>query len=273
MCKLLTAGFFRLWKDKIFWICMGIMCLYSLLYMRTGCRHASLSGSAGSLDEYYFHFTVSIGIFCAMTTGMFIGTEYSGGTLRNKIVTGHRRRDIYLSNFICVFCASLLLMAVWLATALVAVPQLGVWKMGAAGLSMYLLAAVLQTAAFCAMFTCVGMLFASRTAGVVLSIFLFLGLLLYAFTLYGALSQPEMTSSVEMTLNGIEIGDPVPNPYYVSGLRRGVYELLMDVLPTGQGILMWQLEIHPLRMMLSSVIITLVITAGGLWAFNRKKLK
>lgn len=276
MCKLLSANFSRLWKDKIFWLCMGAMLIYSVVYMLNGCRQATvdLSEYNYSIDNYYFHFAVIIGAFCALCSSMFLGTEYSDGTVRNKIVVGHTREDIYIANLITVFTATLLMMLVWLIGALVAIPSLGVWKMEVSNLLVYLFIAAMFEAALSAIFTFVCMQSTNKAITVVVSILLFLGLLVFASMLYSGLSEPEMTSGVQITAAGMQMGEPTPNPNYVSGVKRKIYEVLVDFLPTGQGLQMWQLEISNfVRMLVSSVSITVFTTVGGIFIFKRKDLK
>ena len=79
MRRLLAANFSRLWKDKTFWLCMGTMLVYSIVYMLNGCRQATirLPEYHYSIDEYYFHFAIVIGAFCALFSSMFLGTDYS----------------------------------------------------------------------------------------------------------------------------------------------------------------------------------------------------
>lgn len=276
MRKLLSANFSRLWKDKFFWLCMGAMLIYSVVYMLNGCRQATmdLSEYSYSIDKYYFHFAIVIGFFCAVFGSMFFGTEYSDGTIRNKIIVGHTRINIYIAGLITTFTATMLMMLVWLIGALVAVPTLGAWKMGIPNLLLYLLIAVMFVAAFSAICTFVHMMSANKAVTVVISILLILGLLVFASILYNSLNTPEMTSGIQITADGMEVAEPAPNPAYVSGVTREIYEFLVDFLPTGQGLKMWQLEIsNPVRMLVSSAVITLLTTLGGLLAFERKNLK
>lgn len=276
MRKLLSANFSRLWKDKFFWLCMGAMLIYSVVYMMNGCRQAAadLSEYNYSIDKYYFHFAVVIGAFCALFSSMFLGTEYSDGTIRNKIIVGHTRTSIYIANLITSFTATLLLMLVWLIGALAAIPTLGVWEMGVPNLFAYLLIAVMFEAALAAIFTFVCMQTANKATTVVISILLFLGLIVFASMINNGLSQPEMTSGVQISANGIDMSEPTPNPNYISGIQRTIYEFIVDFLPTGQGLQMSQLKIdHAVRMLVSSVVITVLTTLGGLFVFKRKDLK
>ncbi len=276
MRKLLSANFSRLWKDKLFWLCMGAMLIYSVVYMLNGCRQATigLSEYNYSIDKYYFHFAVIIGVFCALFSSMFLGTEYSDGTIRNKIVVGHTKTNIYITNLITSFAATLLMMLVWLIGALVAIPALGVWKMGVPNLLAYLLIAVMFEAALSAIFTLVCMQSTNKASTVAISMLLFFGLMIIASMTYNTLGEPEMTRDVQITTNGIEMSDPTPNPNYISGVKRTIYEFFVDFLPTGQGLQMWQLKIgNSVRMLLSSIVITILTTLGGIFVFKRKDLK
>ncbi len=65
-----------------------------------------------------------------------------------------------------------------------------------------------------------------------------------------------------------------PNPYYISGIQREVYEFAVDLLPTGQSSLLQNISIErPVRMLLCSAGVTAVFTLGGLRLFARKDLK
>ncbi len=276
MSKLLRSNFSRLWKDKIFWLCMGAMFLYAVLYMLNGCRQATedLSEYQYSIDKYYFHFALSIGLFCSLCSSMFFGTEYNDGTIRNKIIVGHTRTNIYLASLITTFTATLLITSVWLAAALVAVPALGFWKIGILRLFLFLFVAVLFILAFSAIFTMINMLSANKANTFLISILLFIGLLLLASLLYNRLSEPEMISGVQITANGLEMTEASPNPRYIDGRMREIYDFIVDFLPTGQGLRMWRLEVvNPIRMLVSSLVITVAATAGGLYAFKRKNIR
>ncbi|MDC7287014.1 ABC transporter permease [Blautia schinkii] len=276
MRKLLSADFSRLWKDKIFWLCMGAMLIYSVLYMLNGCRQATidLTEYNYSIDKYYFHFAISIGIFCSLFSSMFFGTEYSDGTIRNKVVVGHTKTNIYLASLITTITATLLMMLVWLVGALVAIPTLGVWEMGIPNLFVYLLIAIMFVMALSAICTLVNMVSANKAVTVAISIFLILGLLVFSSMIYNALSEPEMTSGVLITANGMEAAEPAPNPNFVSGIMRTVYEFIVDFLPTGQGLKMSQLEVsRPVLMIVSSVTITFLTTFGGIVVFKKKDLR
>lgn len=280
MRKLLSANFARLWKFGFFWICMGFMLGYSLVYMLNGCRQAlAMPEISFTLDQFYFHSALSVGAFCACLTSMFLSAEYGDGIVRNKIVTGALRRDIYLSNLVLVFTATLLLLGVWWIGALAAVPVLGVWKMRFSELLIYLLIAVLFTAAFSAFFTLVSMLCENNSAAGVVSLILFCGLLLLAALIDNSLSQPETISGYSVTIDGIQTVKPqsLPNPHYIHGQWRVILQYVLDFLPTGQGLQMWLLEIadtgQVIRMMLSSVLITVVTTICGILFFQKKDMK
>ncbi len=276
MNKLLRSNFARLWKDKLFWLCMGAMLVYAVMFMLNGCRQATadMSEYQYSIDQYYFHFALSIGLFCSVCGSMFFGTEYNDGTIRNKIIVGHTRADIYLASLITTFAATLMIMSVWLVGALVAVPTLGFWKIGVLRLLSFLLIAVLFVLALSAIFTVINMLSSGKANTFLISVLLFIGLLLLASMIYNGLSEPEMVSGVQITQNGLDMTEPSPNPNYVTGLRREIYDFVVDFLPTGQGLRMWQLEvIHPIRMIVSSLFITAVTTAGGIFAFKKKNIR
>ena len=91
---------------------------------------------------------------------------------------------------------------------------------------------------------------------------------------YNALCEPEMAAAAIMTVNGFEVGEPTPNPDYVSGALRTVYQFAVDALPTGQAILLANQELtHPVVSLCASVGITLLASAIGVAVFKRKDLK
>ena len=277
MGKLLSANFMRLWKNKVFWCSLAAMLVLAVAAMLNGCRQASMDEMAVyryTLDHYYFYLAPVVGLFCAVFTSLFLGTEYGDGTIRNKLVVGHGRTAVYLANALVCFTAAVLFVAAWFVGGLAGIPFLGTWEMGAAGLTVYLLLAILTAAAMSAVFTMVGMVCSNRAAGAVCSILLFLGLLVCASMVYNRLCEPELSSGVIITAEGMSMAEPAPNPNYIGGTLRTVYQCILELLPTGQGILMANLEIaHILRMALFSAGVTAAATLGGILAFRRKDLK
>lgn len=277
MRNLLSAGFHRLWRNKVFWIGMAAMLVLSVFIMLTGTANAAAMRAAGvvrTLDDYYFQLAPVIGIFFAVFTGLFIGTEYSEGTMRNKIIAGRTRREVYLSNFIVCLAAGECYVAAWLIGGLAGIPFVGAWKIGVQWLLLYILIALFFTAALAGIFTLLCMLCSNKAIAVVIAILLALGLLIAASIVYGILSEPEYLGGLVITADGMQLAEPRPNPDYVSGMWREIYQFIMHCLPTGQGILMANNEIaHPLLCVLASAVIALAATLAGLFAFCRKNLR
>lgn len=277
MNKLISANFARLKKDKIFWISITVILICSVAGMLNGCRQANVMEESGymvSLDSYYFNFAPAIGLFCAIFIALFLGTEYSDGTIRNKLAVGHTRTHIYLSNFVVCFVACLAFVAVWLIGGLVGIPFLGVWEIGAGGFFLFVLIAVLFTAALAGIFTLLSALSTNRAITVVITIICFLGLLVLASIIYNRLCESEFLSGMVITAEGMEMRDPTPNPNYISGSLRTFFEWVLDLLPTGHGILMANVETaHPIRQIILSMLIAFGSIVSGIFLFQKKDIK
>ena len=102
MRKLLSANFARLGKDKVFWITAVAVFISSLVTIFNSSGSADLMISSGypvTLDDYFFNHAPMMGLYYAVFISLFLGTEYSDGTIRNKLAVGHRRLDVYLANY------------------------------------------------------------------------------------------------------------------------------------------------------------------------------
>lgn len=277
MRKLLCANFARLWRDKVFWGCVLAVLFCSAGNMLNGCRQATqdMSEFSYTLEHYYYMMLPVLVLFIPVFTSLFLGTEYSDGTLRNKLIAGHRRTQVYLANLIVCTVASLLMLAALFAGGLVGIPTLGAWPLGLRILLWYTAIAVLMTAAFSAIFTLIGMLTPNKAFSAVLSLGIAIVMLVLGSYFYNALGEPEMVSGVVITAeNGVQLGDPEPNPDYISGMRRAVYAFMVDLLPTGQSITLADLGVaHPVRMLGCSFYILLGTTLYGTFLFQRRDLK
>lgn len=60
-------------------------------------------------DTIFFSFSLLTGILLSAFISLFIGTDYSDGTMRSKLVIGHTRYGIYLSGLITCTAAGLLM--------------------------------------------------------------------------------------------------------------------------------------------------------------------
>lgn len=281
MSKLLSANLYRLWRSRLYWLCVFAMLLFSGCAMLKGCREAAKllpEGYSIDLDYYYFHTLPYFGLFLSVFTGLFLGTEYSDGTVRNKIIVGCTRTEIYLANTICCAVAALSIYIAWAVGGLLGIPTPGSWSIGPAGLAEHLLIGLMSVLALNAFFTLIGQLSQNKAATAVVSVLAALVLLLAASMLYNALCEQETVySGVTISVEGsVEFGDGdvVANPAYVGGTMRTVYRALLNILPTGQAI--WiadEVVTQPVWMLVSSAAVIIVLTACGLTLFRKKDIK
>lgn len=273
MRKLLSANFARLRKDRAFWCLLVISVALSLVSVF---QNVSSFGTWGTtqVDECYFSQSIVIGIYPALFSSLFLGTEYSDGTIRNKLAVGHRRVHVFLAGYAACLAASLTFLAGWLVTSCLDFLLIGPMEMSGQEFAAYILVAVGLTASFTALFTLVGSLSSNKAMTVIYTLVVFVLLILLASGIYDRLCEPE-------TLGGTAYIDgeyvnipPTPNPLYLGGNVRRFWECVLDFLPTGQAILMNEVAIeHPFREVGSSVVLTAVVLFAGCRAFRRKDIK
>ncbi|MDE6746540.1 MAG: ABC transporter permease, partial [Oscillospiraceae bacterium] len=241
MSKLLRANFTRLWKNKVFWGCMIFMFLdafYTVL-----AQYLSYKRHSGEIEQYFyeniaFGQTVAVSIISAIFIGLFIGTEYSNGTMRNKLVIGHSRGAIYFADLAVCIAAALLMHVVYVVTTLLSgLIMFGTFINNAGYFFGTLAVSLIIVTAYAAMFLPMSTLITSKSAGVTTVIMTSLVLMILAMVINGALDAPEVFEAYTIIdSSGEEYSEPeMTNPYYVSGLQRKIYEALYDIVPTCQA--------------------------------------
>lgn len=98
MRNLLAANFHALFKSRVFWITLAATALVSA-YVVSANYNAEVQASENPiyLNDVFFTVYQFIGVILAAVTSLIIGVEYSDGTIRNKLVVGHRRSEVYLA--------------------------------------------------------------------------------------------------------------------------------------------------------------------------------
>lgn len=277
MSKLLSANFMRLMKSKEFWLCAVSTLLISAVMIYTEADSAAVMAVRGTikpLDDYYFQIAPYIGAIMAIFISLFLGTEYSDGTIRNKLISGHTRTDIYLANFFTCLTVGIIITALWFIGGLPGLYLIGDFAMGASGVVMYFLVAVGAAAAFSAIFVWVGTLSQNKVFTVVRVLVLWVVMILAASGLNDRLNEVEFNGGMALINGEFVMVEETPNPLYLTGSVRTVCELLYRLLPTGQAIAMTDAEIStPVLNIAASVIVSIVITAVGVLSFRKKDLK
>ena len=104
MSKLLSANFIRLKKDKFFWSGLVFMLAAGIFFPVMRYMDMRQTQTINRIDNGFFGCALFIGIVMAVFCSLFIGTEYSEGTIRNKIIIGQKRGTVYLSNLLHALC-------------------------------------------------------------------------------------------------------------------------------------------------------------------------
>ena len=277
MRKLITANFYRFRKDRFSWCVMGIIVILSLVNVFNSARSYEAMAASGyimSLDDYFFNQAPLIGAFLALLISMFLGTEFSEGTIRNKLCIGHKRDEIFLSNFISCALATIILTVVWLLTSALLFGMIGPLEMEVSKFIGCIFVAVGFAISFAALYTVVGSLSSNKAMTIIYKFAVFIILAMAASALYDRLCEPELNQG--MTLVGTQLVEmePTPNPLYLSGMIRTVCEVALELLPTGQALLLSDVAIeYPVRAIALNVVFTTVTLLMGSMLFRRKDIK
>lgn len=278
MRKLLSASFSRLWKEKMFWIAFVFMSIGSACFSWMSYNTAMKNtGIEFYVEDMMFNMLPMIGFVFVFFISMRLGTEFDEHTIRNKLVVGYNRTQVYFAEYITCMTASLILLVVMLLCS-----TLSGWfffrkfQSGWMEVAFLLLCCVLMASVFSAMSVGICMNVRNKATSLVASlVFLFAILLLASFCINVLAEEPMAYSSISITVEGgVQFGDLVENPAYIDGFQRTIYELLADILPTGQTIQLNNLDYErAVRWPLLSVIMLLVSTFAGYLPFRKRDIR
>ena len=278
MTRLLSANLLRLWRNKAFWASMGASLGMGLFMVVDSWRSAQESGGAwsNSVDAELFKYAAFIGILAAALIPLFFGTEYSDGAIRNKLIVGQSRLSVYFANLItgvaaCVLCSA----AYILGCIALGIPLLGWFAKPPALLLTALAGSLLMTAAFCAIFTFVTMNCSRKSTSVVICLLGVFAAFIGVIVIHSMLEAPEFIQGYELSVGGQVVSAPMePNPNYLTGAKRELYQFIFDLLPSGQSVQYCSLQFSdPAWLMGLSAAVTAGFTTAGAALFRRKDLR
>ncbi len=280
MGKLLRANFARLIKNKPFYICIALMAFVGIYLPLSDYNNMIKSREVYILDKDFFTFDMCMGVVASFFISMFIGTEYSNGTMRNKIITGIKRVKIYFANLILVYVSLIIFCMAYIIPYLcVGIPLLGNFSLySAKTIGTILVCIAFIIFVYAALFLTVAMLVQNKASSAVGCIMAAYFLLFGGVYVNSCLLQKEFEDHIYINADGETIKElHRPNSNYVRGTKRKVYEFINDLFPGNQSfrIMMWEGEdmSQIYKMESYSSILAAISMAVGVILFQRKDLK
>lgn len=286
MYKLLKANFFRLVKNKIFWgiVIITILIASFILFNTILNQQGEIKEKIDNILVMYIHF---IGIFIAIFTSLFVGTEYSDGALRNKIVIGHSRKNIYFANIITSIGVGICLELIYiLVITIVGIPTLGTLQMTTEKFLFIMLDIVFIIMTYASIFTCITLLCSDITVSTVACIILILIMFVTSMALSSTANQMKYYENYFQNENGEIEAYQELNPNYPGDFKKNVAKTILYCIPAGQAFqIVNQVNKNPLAMIdymsdnelktafLYSLGMIVCITGIGMYCFKRKDLK
>ena len=279
MSRLLCADFAKLKKNRFFWLCIiGMIGFGLFMKIMEYITMQQYADEAPPLDSMLSVYSMVIGFLTAAFVSLFVGTEYSDGTIRNKIIIGHSRAAIYFSNLITCSAAGFFMCLAYLLPALAAgIPLCGIKTADFRYLAGMILCSFIMTLAFTSLCTLVGMLCQNKAMTAVITILSVC--LLFAASVYisAKLNEPETYPEISAFADDGSVIDArdVPNPGYVRGTQRQIYEFLDEFLPTGQSVILTRGDKDASFLLMSaySAGITAVAAGIGIFIFRKRDIK
>ena len=277
MRNLLSAGFARLWRCKTLWLSCLFLAGGTLMAIWTRYSERVEYGYSSNLDTAFTYYVLFIAILIPIVCTMFIGTDFADGTIRNKMVCGHNRSSLYLSNLILCSVASLIMCTVAVVPGLcVGLPLLGGFNMGPVRAVLFFIGVYTLSLVWAALFSLLAMLVRSRTVSVVAAMLLSLALLAAGAYLEGRLeAEPTITGFTVIVEGEVFEGEEYPNPAYLpEGPVRTAFQFFSDFTPGGQTLQhIEQRAKRPEVLIAYDAALFVLITGAGLALFRRKDIK
>lgn len=273
MIKLLRANLARMWRNRYFWFCALTTVFINGVFIYIMLMNVAIV----SWENMTFGFSGLALFTSGAFAAMFLGEEYSDNTIRNKLIIGATRTQIYVANTITAVAGGFCMLAaeklVPLAAALFG--GAGKLKMSAGDFALGIAIYVCALIASCVLFAAIGTIITKRSNSVLLVLVLTMAAYVAAPMIKSKLDVPQtMTVSVYNEDKTAVIEEyEAPDPDGVSGTARAVLETVYNTLSFGQ--LAQASRDDAARPLLPLYSLgTIAVTAGtSVLIFRRKDLK
>lgn len=292
MLKLLRAGFFKYVKSTAFWVSLICAAACGVLCWLT--RELDIFIDVSEV------LSIVVYVICAAMISLNIGKEYSDGTFRNKIIVGHTKTNIFLSEMIIGLAACTLVYLVF-AASFSAVCAERVFGIAPAVLIRIPAAMLLASLGLSAMIVLISMLCTNKSVALIVTLAVMLVMAIAVDVAGTVLWRSEMHTekyiphAVIDEITGEPIIDPTnggyvmateADPDYISEPTRAVLTAIYDILPAGaldqyvseirpyfEGGFPNQYDLYPRYLPYVSVLVIILFPAVGVLLFSRKDIK
>lgn len=285
MYNLLNASVARLRKNKIFW---GIVIISFSIACLGIWNQKNATNFYTNSNKLLVNYVGIVGIFLAIFISLFVGADYSDGTIRNKVIAGHSRTSIYLSNLTISMISAMIFELTYLITVLViGTPILSGITIETEKLGFILLDMMMIVIAYSAIFSCIATLCSNITMSTIVCIVLTLIMFVAQIGLEPTANAKEFyTVSTYDEQEGVEQIKKVPNDNYPGETKKKFCQTILYLIPMGQAFelansieipigtyVIQTSEVKVEYLYLYSLGLTIAISGIGIFLFNKKELK
>ena len=287
MRKLISANMARLVRSKLFWLCLlicfgvGWYCADQFCMYQPLCREYIVAGAS----EVYREFGMYLPFIIAAFISFWLGTEYSGGAIRNKLAVGHTKEQIYVANWlVCTLAGVVMNLVVILTTTILTLPwgiilkEYYQCKPVVKRLVGYMAVSTLAIVAVSSLLVLLAMLLQNRTAGVLVALAVIVVLVVAAEYMNTSVNAPQFVFGTTDIVDGEVVNKLTQqyNPMYTWGTKKTIFDCLTDIQPLGQLVRAESSVVVEEKGVLYAVysgIIALVMFCGGLLWFRKRDIK
>lgn len=226
MIKLLNANLSRLFKGKLFYICILSAVAFALIEAISNALNP-IEHDILAENPLFSESGIFLLILTAVFSGIFVGAEH-GGALRNKIIAGKRRFEILLAQIISCSVATVLFHIAFVATVILSgVVTGGRYLFSFGETVLYELLQIISLIEASVLFTIISLIIPHKTKGTVVS--------LLVLVLLFVLNPTPPRYSFEAFYHGIPISQSEKqNISDNEKLLIGICEGIRDINPFGQ---------------------------------------
>ena len=254
MNNLVSAYFQRLWKNKLFIGLLIFMASSAILIPVMAHQEILTYGKSYTLESRFtWHFLI-IGFLTAIFCPWFLGTEYSDGTIRNKIIAGNNRIKVYLSALLVCITANVILVAVHqciiipLGSLLIAPLKIDILSLVTLiGLS------ILITITLVCINTLLVLINQNKASSTIICLVTSILMLAVSFYILSVLVSSDMSAADSFT--------------------KSIFEFFNILLPTGQIFSLAKMSFENSIQRIVCDILIILFTTLGVMVFERKNLK